>query len=166
MDELTTYVIDTSSLIDLHRWRPISKHRGTWKRINALIDREQLISPDEVFYEIRTGKDALAKWAAEHKKSKQLFVRLTKQHVGIAKQIIHRFPELVDVDRPTSQADPFVVALAEYRSHRTTYAERCVVVTNEKFTPLGRPRIPHVCASFLIPYMTIHQLFVTEGWEF
>jgi hypothetical protein len=46
--------------------------------------------------------------------------------------------------------------------------QRCVVVTNEKFTPSGRPRIPHVCAApkYLLPYLSIHQVYVSEGWAF
>jgi hypothetical protein len=131
-----------------------------------MIRANRLIGPEQVYEELRAGKDALARWAATHKKSGQLFKKTTRQHVGIAKQIIHRFSDLVDAERPGSQADPFVIALAHYEAHNTTLAQRCIVVTNEKYSPTGRPRIPHVCASYQLPYMSIHQVYVAEGWTF
>jgi hypothetical protein len=162
----TIYIIDTSSLIDLQRWRPLAKHRVIWQKLDGLIRDGRLIGPEQVYSELRAGKDSLAKWAVSHKKGGQFFKKTTRQHVGIAKQIIHKYSDLVDVDRPGSQADPFVIALAHYEANSTTLAQQCIVVTNEKFTPTGRPRIPHICASYKLPYLTIHQLYVTEGWAF
>src|SRR3972149_5188221 len=98
MDEFVLYIIDTSSLIDLQRWRPLSIHRQVWEKLDRLIDNDRLVSPQEVYEEIRDGKDALARWAMRHKKKRQLLKKTTRQHVGIAQQVIHRYPEIVDVD--------------------------------------------------------------------
>ncbi len=161
------YIIDTSSLIGLHKWRPPSKNRpvSVWEKLDTLIDSKRLISPQEVYEELRAGKDAVARWAARRKKNSQLFTKTTRQMVGIAKQIIHRFPDFVEIDRPVPQADPFVMALAIFES-RQTLGQRCVVVSEEKYTPTGRPRIPHICEAYKLQYMSIHQAYVTEGWTF
>src|SRR3972149_4938613 len=98
MDVDTLYIIDTSSLIDLQRWRPLSKHRTIWQKLDGMIRDNRLIGPEQVYEELRAGKDTLARWAANHKKSRQLFKKTTRHHVGIAKQIIHRFSDLVDAE--------------------------------------------------------------------
>jgi hypothetical protein len=165
MDDPTLYIIDASSLIDLHDWRPPNKHRVIWDKLDSLICCDRLMSPEEVYQEIREAKDALARWALRRKRDTQLFTKTVKQCVGIAKQIIHMYPDFVERERPVPQADPFVVALAVLES-RKMYAPKCVVVTEEKFTPAGRPRIPHVCAGFHLQYMSIHQMYVAEGWTF
>jgi hypothetical protein len=165
MDDNSLYIIDTSSLIGLYNWRPPGKHRSVWERLDQLIDGDRLVSPQEVYEELREGKDAVARWAGRRKKSGHLFTRTTQQHIGIAKQIIHRFPDFVERDRPIPQADPFVMALAVFESKKTL-GQRCIVVAEEKYTPTGRPRIPHVCEAYKLPYMSIHQVYVTEGWQF
>ena len=78
---------------------------------------------------------------------------------------MHKFPALVDPDQPGQDADPFVVAMAVVES-KTLLAGQSpvVVVTEEKFTPEGMPRIPHVCAAYGIRYLSVHQMFVHEGW--
>jgi hypothetical protein len=130
-----------------------------------LIQDGRLLSPIEVHDEIRAGQDALSRWVTRRRKTTSLFVRTTGHHVGVVKQIIARFPEFVEHNRPVAQADPFVVALAVVESKKTL-GQRCIVVTEEKFSPSGRPRIPHVCESYHLPYMSIHQVYVAEGWSF
>jgi hypothetical protein len=164
MDAL--YIIDTSSLVSLHNWRPPSRNRGVWEKLTQLAHVDRLISPMEVYDELRAGNDALARWALQRKKGGRLFKRTTRQQVGIARQIIHRFPDLIEFDRPVPQADPFVIALAVDESKHKTLAQKCIVVTEEKFSPTGRPRIPHVCAAYQLPYMSIHQVYVSENWTF
>lgn len=79
-----------------------------------------------------------------------------------SKAIVKRFPDLVEVNAAQGNADPFVVALALEES---TLIEKMIIVTDEKFVP-GRTRIPHVCQAFGLRYLTVHQLFVFEGWPF
>jgi hypothetical protein len=164
MDADTVSIIDTSSLINLYNWRSITNHPTVWQHLDSLIRRNQLLSPEEVYDEISQGKDPLARWATRQKKAGQLFKKTKHQHVAIIKEIVRRFPDFIEANRPTPQADPFVVALALHeRSHLFS---RSVVITDEKYAPTGRPRIPRVCEEYKLPYMSIHQLFVSEGWTF
>jgi hypothetical protein len=164
MDLPTLYIIDASSLIGLARHRPARRHARLWQRLDELIHNDRLISPDEVFIELRAGTDPLAVWAKKCRRDRRLFKRTTRQIAGIARQIIGRFSDLVDVNRPGEQADPFVVALAVAESKRDMYPPPCTVITDEKFTFTGRARIPRVCGEDSMPYLTIHQLFILEGW--
>jgi hypothetical protein len=156
----TIYIIDTSSLIDLQRWRPQNKHGAVWQKLDGMIRDCRLIAPEQVYDELRTGKDSLAKWAASHKKGGRLFKKTTRQHVGIAKQIIHHYSGLIDADRTGSQADPFVIALAHFEANSTTLAQRCIVVTNEKYTPTCPFRRPH-----LHSFRVNRQAIAVSTWE-
>ena len=79
MDPHSLYVIDTSSLIGLQNWRPMGKHHAVWTRLDEFIESDQLISPIEVYEELRQGKDAVAKWAIRYKKRGQLFKKNSRQ---------------------------------------------------------------------------------------
>jgi hypothetical protein len=94
-----------------------------------------------------------------------MFKRHTQDIVKRVRTIIRRFPDLVDVNAMQDSADPFVVALAEEESSVLPLIEKVIVVTDEKFAP-GRTRIPHVCQAFGLRYLTVHQLFLFEGWPF
>jgi hypothetical protein len=142
MDVPPLYIVDTSSLIGLYNWRPPRSHRPVWEKLENLIRNDRLISPEQVYDEIRAGTDALATWALRRKKRRILFKRTTQQVARIAKQIIGRFPDFIEKDRPVPQADPFVIALAVFESEHTTFAQKCVVLTEEKWASTGRPRIP------------------------
>jgi hypothetical protein len=166
MDLPTLYIIDASSLISLGRHRPANRYVRVWQRLDELIHNGRLISPDEVYDELRAGNDALAVWAKKCKREKRLFRRTTAQVAGAARQLVSRFPDFVDVDRPIPQADPFVVALAVAESKKDLLAPPCAVITEEKFTFTGKPRLPSVCGSCKMPYLTLHQMFINEGWSF
>ena len=106
------FVIDTSSLIALREWQPRRNHPKAWKHIDGLIDDQRLIAPEAVFSEIQSGFDLLRKWASNIRKDRRLFKPTVPRVVGIAKQIIGNFRDLIDPDQPDTNADPFVVALA------------------------------------------------------
>jgi hypothetical protein len=79
-------------------------------------------------------------------------------------QILTRFPDLVDPDAPTQSADAFVVALALHELSSLMGTD-VTVVTDEKYAP-GKARIPHVCEAYKLKYLTIHQVFLFEKWDF
>ncbi len=156
------YCVDTSSLVNLQRWRPATTYPKPWRHLAGLIDDDRLISPRAVIGELGGRDDVLTKWARRHN---TMFKRHTQDIVKRVRTIIRRFPDLVDVNAMQDSADPFVVALAEEESSVLPLIEKVIVVTDEKFAP-GRTRIPHVCQAFGLRYLTVHQLFLFEGWPF
>ena len=156
------YCIDTSSLVNLRLWRPSKRCPEVWKKLDVLIRQGRLIAPKQVLEELQERDDALLKWA--RKRRQKLFRRTSRELVGRVQKIVTRFRDLVDQDQPTKDADPFVVALALEERNRTLGEELCVV-TEEKYRP-GNARIPHVCEAYQLKYLTIHQMFLFEKWEF
>lgn len=151
------YCIDTSSFIDLARWRPLRQHAQVWRKLEGLIKNDRLISPRLVLEELARRDDELLKWARRHK---SMFKRTTPELVKRVQDILRRFPQLVDHAGPTTSADPFVVALAVEQSSGALY-DKVIVITEERY-----PRIPQVCEAYGHKYLTIHQLFMFEGWSF
>lgn len=162
--EFSLYCIDTSSLVGLWRWHPISANPGVWERLDELIQEHRLVAPRLVLEEVHRQDDALLEWARRRKQT--LFRRTSAEMVRLVKDILKRFEGLVDKDQPFDSADPFVVALAlQEPESRRLFRRDVVVVTEEKYAP-GRPRIPHVCEAYGLKYLTIHQMFLFEGWSF
>jgi hypothetical protein len=59
-----------------------------------------------------------------------------------------------------------VVGLAVVESRPSTlFRQEVIVVTEERFVPRGRPRIPNVCAFYDLRYLTIHQMMFDEGYK-
>jgi hypothetical protein len=138
----------------------MSTHPKAWRQLGSLIDDDRLIAPRAVHGELGDRDDALLRWARRHK---SMFKRPTPEIVRRVTMIVNRFPDLVDVDASQGAADPFVVAVAQDESGVLPLFEKVIVVTDEKFAP-GRTRIPHVCQAVGLRYLTVHQLFLFEGW--
>jgi hypothetical protein len=159
--ENTVYCIDTSSLVDLKSWRPFKRYPEVWERLDGLIRHGRIIAPRQVLEELQNVDDVLLRWARRRKQ--QLLRRTTRALVDRVQSIVKRFPGLIDPGQPTRNADPFVVALA-LEERNKTLGQELVVITEEKYRP-GKTRIPHVCEAYRLKYLTIHQLFLFEGWE-
>jgi hypothetical protein len=132
-----------------------------WDRLDELIEHQRLMAPKQVLEELQGQDDYLLRWA---RKRKRMFARTSLELVRRVQKIVNEFPRFVDPSQPIRAADPFVVALAIDRSKGLLGDEICVV-TEEKYG-LGRPRIPHVCEAYGLKYLTVHQVFVFEGWSF
>jgi hypothetical protein len=137
---------------------------GVWNRISDLAKARRLISPVAVQRELKGKADEVLQWA---KMRKRVFVRLDLVQQRIVREILARFPDFVDPNKPVPEADPFVIALALARNRQVgLLPAEWVVVTQEKLRPSGRPRIPNVCAAFDLRCIDILELFRQENWTF
>ena len=151
------YCIDTSALVDL--WRtsyPPDVFRTLWHRIEDLISEGRLIAPREVSKELEKRDDELLKWARRNKK---MFKDLDTFQIKEVQRILNDFRDLVDPNRTTPEANPFVIALAE--------AKGWSVITSENpGGPGGCPKIPDVCKEYGIDCLGLVDFFRKEEWEF
>ena len=152
------YCIDTSPLIVLKNSYARDIFPSLWKDFEALIDNRIIIAPREVFRELEQIADELWQWA---KARKRMFNKLDREQMEFAQDIMGRFPNLVDPEKETPDADPFVISLAR--------SENCTVITEERRTgsgPGGRPRIPNVCDAFGVPCLTLTGFFREQSWKY
>jgi hypothetical protein len=98
------------------------------------------------------------------------FVRVDGKQVETVKEILARYPKLVDATKETEEADPFLVALAltqKRREAENLFPEReWVVVTQENRSPGKKTKIPVVCDYYKIRCQSIVEFFQTEKWKF
>lgn len=125
------YIIDASSLIELHRHNPMDIYPSVWKNLESLVKKGFLIAPKEVLYEIMESDDQLAKWA---KNQNNLFREPSEKQIEILKVILKNYPGIVKDDRKYD-ADGWVIALAvetTTSSQQTLMTVKRIVVTEEK----------------------------------
>jgi len=150
------YCVDTSSLIAAWQERyPIENFPKFWDRMDELIGEARLVSPIEVFNEIKKRSDELYGWLKDRKDG--IFRELDDQVQVEVANVLRRFPRLVADKKLRTSADPFVIALARITGHQ--------LVTEEKPTGnLNRPNIPDVCAQLSVSTIGILQLIQREKW--
>jgi hypothetical protein len=159
------YIIDSCSLIDLMRMNPVDIYESVWSRIELSVRRGLIISHEEVMRELAGKDDDLTAWT---KRNSKMFRQLTSSQVAKVTEIQRDYPTLVDPDKDTPEADPFLIALAlEDDTQRTILPteRRRIVVTEEK-PKGGKVNIPFVCQKYGVECIGILEMFRREGWKF
>jgi predicted nucleic acid-binding protein len=135
------YCIDTSAFIEAGTRRyPIDVFPAFWSALVGLAHEGQIVSPEEVFLELRAKADPLHEWA---RAQRGMFVPLDGAQMVATSKVLREFPRLVGSLNRRYDADAFVVALAETRG--------LTVVTEENHGTRDRPRIPLACEYFDVP---------------
>ena len=151
------YVIDTGAIIDLWHRYPPDTFRSLWSRVERLIQEGRLLCPGQVLKELRRKDDDPADWV--EKRRTALVTREDVKVWNIAQRIVASNPGLVDHTRMSSQADPFVIALA------VSQGKGWCVVTSERSKGFGAVNIPSVCRKESVSCLSLLQLFAKEGWQ-
>jgi len=169
--ESIVYCIDSSALIDLRILYRRSTFPRLWSDMTGLVQSGRLIAPRQVWAEIRKDNE-LPSWV-RLRDNRRMFLRLKASGAQVAGNIINQFPGLVDMDKETTDADPFVIAIAITKSREQQdllNPRRYVVVTSEEPHPHGKPHIPDVCRAMgvdcMFGYRVLGDLFEKEGWSY
>jgi hypothetical protein len=149
------YCFDTSAFIEFwHRRFPIDLFPDLWERFEALAG-DDIIAPREVLFEIEKRDDELHKWVKDRQ---QMFTELDGPIQQATTEILRDFPMLVKATATRTDADPFVIALAEGRS--------VTVVTMEGAGSNKRPTIPFVCNARDVRWLNCMDYVREQGWSF
>ncbi len=160
------YCIDTSSLVDLHRFYPGARFPTLWDRLERLIGEARLLAPREVRRELEAREDELTVWIREHA---VMFVDPDFGQIEAVSEILARFQGLLDPEKEGPEADPWVVALpvSRARTHGSVPTEWVVVTQERGRGPQSpRPRIPDVCGHYGLRSINLLDLIHQEGWTF
>ena len=151
------FCMDTSAWLDgWARDYPPDVFPSLWEKIDELIANGTICSTEEVYIELKKKDDSLIEWM---KTRKQVFTPIEDEIQDIVVELLTEHPRLVDTHRNRSQADPFVIATAEYLE--------ATVVTGE--TPRGKldkPRIPDVCQHRGTDCISFLEMLRMVGWRF
>jgi uncharacterized protein DUF4411 len=113
-----------------------------------------LLASDEVLRELERKDDGAHAWV---KARPQMLVPLDSEIEEHVRDIMRRYPRLVDTKKGRSVGDPFVIAVARVRN--------LTVITAENATgKLDVPRIPDVCGDLGISWIRMLDFFREQKW--
>lgn len=160
------YCIDTSAWIDMKELYPARIFLTLWNKLDVLVKSGRVIAPQEVYSELDKKDDEVLQWV---KQRKRLFKSLNdEEQLALVFDIQEKFPNLVDPQKETPDADPFVVALAFLETRNLTMiGDQCVVVSQEKPSSnvSDKPKIPDACNAYGVKHLSILDLLDNEGWK-
>jgi len=130
--------------------------RPVWTALEGLIASGVVRASVEVKRELERQSDALYEWACG---TNELFVEVDEPQARKVKEIVNAHPGFVKPNSTKSQADPFVVGLAEVAGARIK-----VVAYEGRAKANAAPKIPNVCAARNILVITLVDLLRAEGF--
>lgn len=151
------YLIDSSVLITCANCTPFEFFPSFWNKLEESIVGGQVIICDAVAVEISVKVDQLKKWIENYK---HLFRKTLLPTVVVeAKLIINKYPNLIDINNPNDQADPYLIALAK--------TDNLVIISDERYSENSKKmRIPFVCKQEGVDCLGRFDFFKNEGWKF
>jgi hypothetical protein len=152
------YSLDTSALIEPWvRLYPPDVFAPVWAALETLIESGVVSASVEVKRELARQSDALYDWARARD---GFFVEVDEPQARKVKEIVNAYPGLVKPNSTKSQADPFVIALAEVGG-----GDVKVVAYEGRAKANAAPKIPNVCAARKIQVVTLVDVLRAEGFS-
>ncbi|MCY3575389.1 MAG: DUF4411 family protein [Chloroflexi bacterium] len=157
-----TYVVDTSSFIELFQKYPRSLFPSLWQEFENLIDRDALSSIIQVKQELQREKNGdQASYWAQQPSVRRLFTSPTlEEMVFLSSELASsKFRDAVPQHlRSTNEkADIYLIARARVFDG--------IVVTEERYKPQGT-KIPTICKGFNIDCVNLLGMMQRENWRF
>jgi len=149
------YCIDTNAIIT--PWRtmfPPDIFSSPWKKIEELIDQNEIIATREVLNELESIDDDIFNWIKNFKDT--MFVDLNEDEQHFVTQIHTDHPNLVDPNKTNPDADPFIISISKFRN--------LTVITMEN--PRSPFNIPQVCNFYNVNCVDILDFFRELGITF
>lgn len=157
-----TYVVDTSSFIDLFHYYDRGVFPSLWQEFEELVDRRMLISVIQVKEELRREKhgDQASKWAGQPS-VRELFTSPTVDEMEFLRSELasSKFRDAVPqhLRSANEKADIYLIARARVSGG--------IVVTEERYKPQGT-KIPTICKDLKINCMNLLGMMQRENWRF
>ena len=157
-----TYVIDTSSIINLTRHYDRGVFPSLWQEFDKLVDKRLLISVIQVKEELQRAKyvDQASEWV-QQPSVRELFTRPTAEEMEYLRSELDssKFRDVIPqhLRIPHEKADIYLIARAR--------VSRGIVVTEERYKPQGT-KIPTICKNFGIDCVNLLGMMQRENWQF
>lgn len=153
---VTRYTLDSNIIINLNRTYPRELFPSLWEALEDLAVKGSICVCEEVFHEIESGGDALARWIED----RGIICPLSQAESDRATEISQRYPGWVQ--GRTNGADPYIVA--------HSLIEGSVIVTNERRAGNGvadsNQKIPNVADTYGQTTLDFLSFLRTLRWVF
>ena len=151
------YCIDASALINLTRYPGYPKEifPAIWDKLENMVKRGELISPEEVYKEIEAGGDSISQWCKQNKKMfKDIDDCQTQELNEIEKNYDPNYWK-TQMNKDTPWADPWLIALS--------ICEDAIIVTDERNSP---NHIPYIAKFFRKRCLNLLDFFKEIGIKY
>lgn len=146
------YIVDMSSLKELHDRYPKNLFPTIWEQVAFLIQTGQFFSHIEVHREIRNTiypKDKLLVWSNKYKKIFSGMDNCQISKISLIKSKFNQHYWNNNMNRPAPWADPYLIAMA--------MCEEGTLITQEHKTKANR--IPPIAKEFGIDSLNLLEFF-------
>jgi hypothetical protein len=120
------------------------------------INNGEVVVPREVYDELKVGNDDLFGFVKSH--APTMVKELDEEQAKLTFAILAEFRGLVELNRSTPEADPYVIALAQQKGWK-------VVTCETLSSSSAKPKIPNVCSKYKIPCLTPLEFIETMKWD-
>lgn len=156
---MPSYVVDTSSLVNLEQYYPNAAFSALWDGVGSLAEAGRMIAPTQVCKELSSKNDDISKWARRHK---AMFKKNTSDVIKLAMKLADEYRTMRGTSAIVEKADPYVIALAYYRAQETL-TDKWIVVTEEGSGP---GQIPKILKDYKLSRYKLVDVILEEGWSF
>ena len=149
------YSLDTSALLDgWVRYYPPDVFPTVWDKLDTLATSGHLKATEEVLTELGKKADGAYDWLKDRP---HMVAPIDNVIQPAVTEILRAYPRLVGVRKFRTEADAFVIALAQI--------EDCIVVSAEQPSNnlSQNPKIPDICASLGIRHINLVGMFREQG---
>lgn len=157
------YYIDSSALIRIFRFYPAQLRTQIWDKLANMFNSGELVSHRLVYDEITTNsknQDMLSKSITPYRDS---FQTLQFEQSIIVRDIIMKFPALIDPSREKDQADPWLIALVVLNKNLNPNQKYFIVSEESESKP---NKIPSVCRHYKIEHLNLENFYNRIGLSF
>jgi hypothetical protein len=147
------YFVDTCSFTELRRAYPRESFDPVWGLLERLAKEGALKSVEEIYLELKKQDDVISAWVSQFK---EIFLPPTDDIQLKVREILSKYPSLLDLRKGKSGGDPFLIAAAVVHGGS--------VVTQERKSG-GPPRlkIPDVCEKLKVPCIALVDMLRAEN---
>lgn len=160
------FCIDTSALVDLHKYYSEQIVPDLWKELDKLFENNKIISHKIVFDELTTNAkrpSSLSKWVSVRQ---AYFKDITAAQAYHVASVVAEFPGLIDPNHEKDQADPWLIAsVFEFRSQSNLFSQNQDMAIVSQEDVLSTCKIPAVCRRYNIQHYDLFQFFDYNGWK-
>lgn len=150
------YLFDSDILINSNRYVPRKRFGSFWDKIEEYIESDEIGILKIVRNEIEKGTDDLYNWLSRFPATKFINEKAEEEVLLIVKDIVNKYPDLVNPLNTGDQADPYLVAYAKVRN--------LSVITYE--SPRSPKKIPEICKTMGVNCMNLEEFLEKENLSF
>ncbi|MCE2489986.1 MAG: DUF4411 family protein [Anaerolineae bacterium] len=149
------YSIDTSSLIDWHKYYPKDVFERLWGMFTEACDNSVLVAHEYVLEELSRRDNDLLRWVKDRN---NFILPLDEEVQRTATRIFGKYNLSEASQSCKIVAEPFVISLAVRHD--------LIVVTEETPGTRENPKIPFICKGENVDCLNIVGFIREMGWKF